>query len=71
MLSVLDLCYLFGFLFYQVQLDFIYSYYKLGKNEEMFVIIDRFICLNLNYLDVDYVYYMCGLINMELDSNFF
>ncbi len=70
-LSALDSRYPFGPLSHQVQLDLIYSYYKSGKIDETVATIDRFIRLNPNHSDVDYAFYMRGLVNMEADSNLF
>lgn len=70
-LSALDSRYPFGPFSNQVQLDLIYSYYKSGKNDEALATIDRFTRLNPNHSDVDYAFYMRGLVNMEYDQNFF
>ncbi|WP_338293236.1 outer membrane protein assembly factor BamD [Planctobacterium marinum] len=70
-LSALDSRYPFGPYSNQVQLDLIYSYYKSGKYDEALATIDRFTRLNPNHSDVDYAYYMRGLVNMEFDKNFF
>ena len=70
-LSQLDSRYPFGPFSNQVQLDLIYADYKSGKIEEALATIDRFIRLNPSHSDVDYAYYMRGLVNMDSDSNFF
>ncbi|QCZ93068.1 outer membrane protein assembly factor BamD [Salinimonas iocasae] len=70
-LSALDSRYPFGPLSHQVQLDLIYSYYKSGKIDETVATIDRFIRLNPNHSDIDYAFYMRGLVNMEADNNLF
>lgn len=70
-LSALDSRYPFGPFSNQVQLDLIFSYYKSGKYDEALATIDRFTRLNPNHSDVDYAYYMRGLVNMEFDRNFF
>lgn len=70
-LSALDSRYPFGPFSSQVQLDLIFSYYKSGKNDEALATIDRFTRLNPNHSDVDYAFYMRGLVNMEYDQNFF
>jgi outer membrane protein assembly factor BamD len=70
-LSALDARFPFGPLSHQVQLDLVYSYYKTGKTDEALATIDRFTRLNPNHSDVDYVFYMRGLTNMEMDSNLF
>jgi outer membrane protein assembly factor BamD len=70
-LSALDSRFPFGPLSHQVQLDLVYSYYKTGKTDEALATIDRFSRLNPNHSDADYVIYMRGLTNMEVDSNLF
>lgn len=70
-LSALDSRYPFGPFSNQVQLDLIYAYYKSGKYDEALATIDRFSRLNPNHSDVDYAFYMRGLVNMEYDQNFF
>lgn len=70
-LSALDSRYPFGPHSHQVQLDLIYSYYKVGKTDEALATIDRFVRLNPNHSDVDYALYMRGLTNMDADNNLF
>lgn len=70
-LSALDSRYPFGPLSHQVQLDLIYSYYKVGKTDQTLATIDRFVRLNPNHSDIDYAFYMRGLTNMDSDSNLF
>jgi len=70
-LSAIDSKYPFGPLSHQVQLDLIFSYYKIGKSDQTLATIDRFVRLNPNHADVDYAIYMRGLTNMELDNNLF
>ncbi|MBC3767902.1 outer membrane protein assembly factor BamD [Neptunicella marina] len=70
-LSQLDSRYPFGPYSHQVQLDLIYVYYKLGKTDQAIATIDRFTRLNPNHADVDYAYYMRGLVNMDADRNLF
>ena len=70
-LSALDSRYPFGPLSHQVQLDLIYSYYKVGNTDQTLATIDRFVRLNPNHSDVDYALYMRGLTNMDTDKNLF
>ncbi|WP_416307583.1 outer membrane protein assembly factor BamD [Neptunicella sp. SCSIO 80796] len=70
-LSALDSRYPFGPFSHQVQLDLIYTYYKTGKTDQAIATIDRFTRLNPNHSDVDYAYYMRGLVNMDVDKNLF
>ncbi|TRY29497.1 outer membrane protein assembly factor BamD [Aliiglaciecola sp. M165] len=70
-LGALDSRFPFGPHSHQVQLDLIYSYYKIGKADEALATIDRFVRLNPNHSDVDYALYMRGLTNMDSDKNLF
>lgn len=71
LLEALDSRYPFGAYSAQVQLDLIYAYYKDGDTAHGIANIDRFLRLNPTHKDVDYVYYMRGLANMQADYNFF
>lgn len=71
LLEALDSRYPFGPYSSQVQLDLIYAYYKNGDTVHALANIDRFLRLNPTHKDVDYVYYMRGLTNMQADSNTF
>jgi outer membrane protein assembly factor BamD len=70
-LSALESRYPFGPLSRQVQLDLIFAYYKSGQFDQALPNIDRFIKLNPNHAQLDYVYYMRGLVNMETGANAF
>ncbi|TKB48787.1 outer membrane protein assembly factor BamD [Ferrimonas sediminicola] len=70
-LEALDSRYPFGAYKTQVQLDLIYAYYKLADTPSALANIDRFIRLNPTHKDIDYVYYMRGLVNMQADSYLF
>ncbi len=61
----------FGPLARQVQLDLIYAYHQAGDFPQALASIDRFIRLNPNQPDLDYVYYMRGLTNAKADENAF
>ena len=61
--------YPFGPLARQVQLDLIYAFYKAGDVQQAIAGIDRFIRLNPNHPELDYVYYMRGLSNLKADEN--
>lgn len=61
--------YPFGPLARQVQLDLIYAYYQSGDLPKALAGIDRFIRLNPNHPELDYVYYMRGLANLKADEN--
>ncbi|KFZ27810.1 membrane protein [Pseudidiomarina atlantica] len=62
--------YPFGPFAHQVQMDRIYVYYKIGDIEQALAEIDRFMQLNPNHPNLDYVMYMRGLVNHRADSNF-
>ncbi|RLV61680.1 outer membrane protein assembly factor BamD [Parashewanella curva] len=70
-LEALDSRYPFGPYKTQVQLDMIYSYYKTGDTAQALANIDRFIRLNPTSKDIDYVYFMRGLTNMQSDDYLF
>ncbi|MBQ8707799.1 MAG: outer membrane protein assembly factor BamD [Succinivibrionaceae bacterium] len=53
----------------QVNLDLIYCYYKNEDNTKGLQTADRFINANPTHKDLDYVYYMRGLILMQMDSD--
>jgi len=61
----------FGPIARQVQLDLIYAYHQSGDAKQCLASIDRFIRLNPNHPDLDYVYYMRGLTNQKSDANSF
>lgn len=61
----------FGPVARQVQLDLIYAYHQSGDLAQALASIDRFIRLNPNQPDLDYVYYMRGLTNLKADENAF
>lgn len=63
--------YPFGPVARQVQLDLIYAYSMSGDAKKALAAIDRFIKLNPNHPDLDYVYYMRGMTNQQQDENSF
>ncbi|AWL12651.1 Outer membrane protein assembly factor BamD [Saliniradius amylolyticus] len=70
-LSALDSKYPFGPFSDQVQLDLIYAYYKTKDVDKALATIDRFLRLNPNHANADYVHYMRGLVNMDAEANLF
>jgi outer membrane protein assembly factor BamD len=70
-LEAIDSRYPFGPYASQVQLELIYAYYKKDDSAQAIANIDRFIRLNPTNRNIDYVYYMRGLANMQQDYNFF
>ena len=70
-LEALDSRYPFGPYKTQVQLDMIFAYYKMDDTAQAVANIDRFIRLNPTHPDIDYVYFMRGLVNMQADDYLF
>lgn len=58
-----------GLYFRQIQLDLIYAYYKITDLPMAQTSIERFIRLNPTDLNIDYILYMRGLVNMSLDES--
>lgn len=55
----------------QVQLDIIFTEYKIGQQDRALTAIDRFLSLNPNHPDNDYVRYMRGLVHLQAEQSFF
>mgnify|MGYP005811494531 CR=1 FL=1 len=70
-LGAIDSRFPFGPISHQVQLDLIYAYYKSGDAAQGIALSDRFLRLNPNNSNVDYVYYMRALINISTEENLF
>ena len=70
-LGAIDSRFPFGPVSHQVQLDLIYAYYKSGDAAQGIALSDRFLRLNPNNSNVDYVYYMRALINISTEENLF
>ncbi len=70
-LSAIDSRYPFGAISHQVQLDLIYAYYKAGDTAQGIALVERFLRLNPNHENVDYVYYMRGLMRLSEEENLF
>lgn len=62
--EALDAIYPFGAYAQQGQLDIIYAYYKKGDTDSALAAADRYIRLYPRADNVDYAYYMKGLINL-------
>ncbi|MDR1709513.1 MAG: outer membrane protein assembly factor BamD [Candidatus Accumulibacter sp.] len=54
----------------QAQMDLAYAYWKSGEKDSASVACDRFIQLHPNHPNVDYVYYLRGLINFNEDLGY-
>jgi len=61
----------FGVYAEQAQLDSIYAYYKADEPELAIMMAERFIKNNPRHPNVDYAYYLKGLADFELNTNFF
>jgi len=70
-LGAIDSRFPFGPISHQVQLDLIYAYYKVGDSAQGIALTDRFLRLNPNNPNIDYVYYMRALINLSTEENLF
>ncbi|EGN75151.1 outer membrane assembly lipoprotein YfiO [Idiomarina sp. A28L] len=71
LLSQINTRYPFGPYAQQVQLDLIYAQYKVGRQDQALTVIDRFLSLNPNHADNDYVRYMRGLVHLQAEGAFF
>ncbi|MFU8784504.1 outer membrane protein assembly factor BamD [Aliidiomarina sp.] len=71
LLSQINTRYPFGAYAQQVQLDLIYAQYKVGREDQALTVIDRFLSLNPNHGDNDYVRYMRGLVHLQAERAFF
>ncbi len=60
----------FGRFAQQAQIEIPYAYYKAGEPEAALVSVDRFIQLNPRHPNLDYAYYLRGLINFNRDQGF-
>ncbi len=60
----------FGTYAQQAQLEIAYAYYKQGETAQALAAIDRFIKLHPNHPNVDYMYYLRGLVNFNDDMGF-
>jgi len=69
-LERLDSLYPFGAYSHQSQLNLIYSYYKLSDYASGIASAERFIRQNPRHTDLDYAYYMKGLINFSSETGF-
>ncbi len=70
-LSAIDSRFPFGAISHQVQMDLIYAYYKSGDTAQGIALVERFIRLNPSHKNIDYVYYMRGLMHLSLEENLF
>lgn len=67
LLREIDSRYPFGPYSQQVQLDLIYAAYKANDQDRALTTIDRFLQLNPNHADNDYVRFMRGLVHLQAE----
>ena len=70
-LQVLEAQFPFGAYAEQAQLELIYAYYRSANYDAAMASADRFIRLHPDHPNIDYAYYMRGLITFSRDSSFF
>ncbi|MDR1662409.1 MAG: outer membrane protein assembly factor BamD [Azoarcus sp.] len=63
--------YPYGHYAQQAQLDTAYAYYKSDEPELATLAVERFIKLHPNHPDIDYAYYLKGLVNFNEDLGIF
>jgi outer membrane protein assembly factor BamD len=61
----LETQYPFGVYAQQAQMEIAYAHYKTGDQAEALAAVERFIKLHPNHANVDYMYYLRGLINFN------
>src|SRR5690554_2627345 len=71
LLTAMSTRYPFGPYTQQVQLDLIYALYKVGDQDKALSHIDRFLQLNPNHADLDYVRYMRALVYQQAEFSLF
>lgn len=64
-LEKLESRYPFGTYAQQAQMDIAYAHYRQGEQAQALAAADRFIKLHPNHPNVDYIYYLRGLINFN------
>ena len=60
----------FGRFAQQAQIEIPYAYYRAGEPEAALAAVDRFVQLNPRHPNLDYAYYLRGLINFNRDQGF-
>lgn len=70
-LEKLESRYPFGVYAQQAQMEIAYVYYKQGDQAQALAAIERFIKLHPNSDQLDYIYYLRGLVNFNDQVNFF
>ena len=67
----LEARYPFGRYAQQAQLEIAYAYYKAGETASALAACDRFIKLHPNHPNVDYAYFLKGVVNFNDDLGYF
>ena len=70
-LQILEAQFPFGTYAEQAQLELIYAYYRSANYDSALATADRFIRLHPEHVNIDYAYYMRGLIAFSSESSFF
>ena len=70
-LEKLEARYPYGRFAQQAQIEIAYCYYRQNERASAIAAADRFIKLHPNHPNVDYVYYLKGLVNFNEDSGIF
>ena len=70
-LEKLEARYPYGRFAQQAQLDISYAYWKSGERASAIAATDRFIKLYPNHANVDYAYYLKGLVNFNENTSLF
>jgi len=68
--EALEIRYPFGAYAEQAQIDLTYAYYKSGEADSAIATADRFIRIHPRHENVDYIYYLKGLINFNRGIGF-
>lgn len=63
--------YPFGTFAQQAQMEIAYAHYRMGDHPQALAAVDRFIKLHPNHPNVDYMYYLRGLVNFNDRVSFF
>lgn len=71
LLEKLESRYPYGRFAQQAQIDTAYAHYKAGDNAQALAATERFIKLHPNHQNLDYVYYLRGLISFNEDKGIF
>lgn len=71
LLEEIDTRYPFGRISEQAKLDLIYAYFKKGDYESGQALADRFVRQHPQHNNLDYVYYMKGVMHYEQEVGFF